>query len=354
MKIFLKMSKAKKIKIKNILIVLGFPGIGDLLVAVPVFRTLKENFPGAKLCLTLRNQSNQLELLKGNPYFNRIIVFDKKPKRLNLSESLRLLQSWRKERFDAVIILHHSRRYALLSWLAGAKIRFGYNTKGWRFFLNNVCYADPFRHETENLLEVIKPLGVETRNLDLEVWLEADEKEKVKSWLKKRDISNFIVIHPAGGWWGRKWSGENYARLSDYLLENFPLEIIFTGTSAEKKEIEEIVSLMREKPIVAAGEFTVRELACLYKEARLFIGTDTGAMHLASAAGLSSLIMFGPQDPRRWAPKSKAARIIYKNLDCSPCPQECRWKRNICMEKITVEEVIEAAGKLAFLNEEHT
>ena len=334
------------IKIKNILVVLGFPGIGDLLVAVPVFRTLKENFPKAKLCLTLRNQFNQLELLKGNPYFDKIIVFDKKPKRLNLSESLKLLQNWRKEQFDAVIILHHSRRYALLSWLAGAGTRLGYNTKGWRFLLNNVYFADPFRHEAENLLEVIKPLGVKTRNLDLELWFETDEKEKVKSWLKEKDISNFIVIHPAGGWWGRKWPKENYARLSDYLIENFPLEVVFTGVSGEKKEIEEIVGLMREKPIVTTGEFTVRELACLYKEARLFIGTDTGAMHLASAVGLPSLIMFGPQDPRRWAPQSKTARIIYKALDCSPCPQKCRWKRNICMEKITVKEMIEASGKL--------
>lgn len=344
------MIKIKKIQIKNILVVVGFPGIGDLLVAIPVFRALREIFPEAKLCLTIRNRAGQLELLKGNPYFNKIIIFDKKDRGLNLLESLKLLKKWKKEHFEVIVILHHARRYALLSWLAGAKLRLGYNTKGWQFFLNNVYLAKPFQPETENLLEVIKPLGVETKNLDLELWLEGEERRKLDSWLKERNISDFIVIHPAGGWWGRRWPKENYANLTDYLIKNYPLEVIFTGTISEKREIDRITELMEEKPIVAAGEFSIRELACLYKRARLFIGTDTGAMHIAEAVGLPSLIMFGPQDPRRWGPKSQTNYIIYKHLDCSPCPQRCRWKRNICLEKIKVDEVMEAVGKMLLSN----
>jgi len=340
------MEKIKKIKIKKILVVVGFPGIGDLLVTIPVMRALKETFPEAKLSLSLLNKKNQLEVLKGNPYINKIIIFDKKGKRTEIFKSLGLLREWKKEKFDVIVLLHHARRYALLSWLAGAKIRLGYNTKGWRFFLNNVYKAEPFKHETENLLEVIKPLGVETNNMALELWLDEDEKRKIDDWLKRRNISSFIIIHPAGGWWGRRWPKENYAGLADSLVRNFHLNVIFTGIASEKKEIEEIVGLMEEKAIIATDEFTVRELACLYKKALLFIGTDTGAMHIASAVNLPTLVMFGPQDPRRWRANSKDSKIIYKHLDCSPCPQKCRWKKNICMEKISTEEVIDVAGKM--------
>ncbi len=336
----------KNIQIKNILVVLGFPGIGDLLVAVPVFRALKKKFPEANLSLSLRNQPGQLALLKSNPYFSKIIVFNKRGKKLNLFQSLRLLERWRREKFDLIVVLHHSRRYAALSWLAGARVRLGYNTKGWRFFLNNVYFSDSFRYEAENLLEVIKPLGIQAKNPDLEIWLNPNEQEKIENWLRKRNITNFIIIHPSGGWWGRRWPKENYAKLADYLIRNFPIEVIFTGTPAEKGGIEKISSLMKEKPLIAAGEFTIRELACLYEKAKLFIGTDTGAMHVAAAVGLPTLVMFGPQDPRRWGPQSGGNQIIYKNLDCSPCPQRCRWGRNICMERITVEEVIKAAGKM--------
>ena len=338
--------KVKKIEIKNILVVVGFPGLGDLLVAIPVFRALKETFPGARLCLTLRGQQRQLEVLKGNPYINEIILFNKKGKGFDLFSSLKLLKDWRKEYFDVIVILHHARRYALLSWLAEGKIRLGYNTKGWRFFLNNVYFARPFQHETENLLEVIKPLGVRTENLDLEIWLKDDEKRKVNTWLRERDISDFLVIHPAGGWWGRRWPQENYAKLADFVIKNFSVKVIFTGDAGEKEEIERIARLMNEKPIIAAGALTLRELACLFEKAKLFIGTDTGAMHIASAVHLPALVMFGPQDPRRWAPKNKSTQIIYKHLDCSPCPQRCRWNRNVCMEKIRVEEVIEKTGKM--------
>ncbi len=342
----MQMKELKNIEIKKILVVAGFPGLGDLMVAVPVMRALKETFPEAKVYLTLRNKKNQLEILKNNPYIDKIIIFDKKAKSPQILKSLKLLKEWKKECFDVIVILHHARRYALLSWLAGGKIRLGYNTKGWCFFLNNVYQADPFKHETENLLEVIKPLGVKTENMALELWLEGQEREKIAGWLEGKNILNFIVIHPSGGWWGRRWPKENYAKLADYFIGNFPVQIVFTGNSAEKRDIEEIISLMREKAFMACGEFTVRELACLYEKALLFIGTDTGAMHIASAVNLPSLVMFGPQDPRRWKARNESSKIIYKHLDCSPCPQRCRRGRNICMEKISVKDIITLAGEM--------
>ena len=336
----------EKKELKNILVVVGFPGIGDLLVAVPVFRLLRQSFPQARLYLTIRNQPAQREVLKGNPYIDEIIIFDKRRRGINLSASIKLLRQWRRRHFDCIVILHHARRYGLLAWLAGAEIRLGYNTKGWRFFLTNVSQAQNFQHETLNLLEVVKPLGIKSENLDLEFWLRLEDKIKAENWLKEKEIKDFIIIHPVGGWWGRRWPGENYSKLADYIIKELKLDVVFTGVAGEKKEIEEIVKLMREKPFVAAGDFTIKELASLYEKAKLFIGTDTGAAHIASAVSLPILVMFGPQDPRRWKPQGESVQTIYKRIECSPCLQKCRWKRNICMEKIKVDEVIKEVEKI--------
>ena len=96
----------------------------------------------------------------------------------------------------------------------------------------------------------------------------------------------------------------------------------------------------------AAGKTTIRELACLYKQVDLFIGGDTGPMHLAAAVNTPVIALMGPTDPRTHGPYGDNNIVIQKDLDCINCwERECS-RDHACMQKIQVEEVLEAVKKL--------
>ena len=103
----------------------------------------------------------------------------------------------------------------------------------------------------------------------------------------------------------------------------------------------------KSRPVTIAGRSDVRILAAVLKRSRLFIGNDTGAMHIAAAVGTPVVGLFGPSNPREWGPRGGPARVIYKGLDCRICfHPTCRRGEENCMKLITIEEVMAACQDL--------
>jgi ADP-heptose:LPS heptosyltransferase len=121
------------------------------------------------------------------------------------------------------------------------------------------------------------------------------------------------------------------------------------GSSQDIDLAQQIRQMAESRPTIMAGRTTIKEFAAIAKKSALFVGSDSGAMHIAAAVGTSVVALFGPSNPREWGPRGGRAEVLYKEIDCRICfhPTCTRGEQN-CMRLISVEEVIAAAQKLLF------
>jgi 3-deoxy-D-manno-octulosonic-acid transferase/heptosyltransferase-1 len=158
-----------------------------------------------------------------------------------------------------------------------------------------------------------------------------------------KDAPRFVAVNPVAFWETKLWGEEKFAELCDRLREELGIGIVLTG--GESAPLERICRKMRTKAVNLGGRTTLRELACIYREAALLVTTDSGPMHLAAAAGTPVVALFGPTDPARTGPYGPGHRIIRKGLSCSPCfRKRCETPR--CMTDISVEEVFTAVKEM--------
>lgn len=119
--------------------------------------------------------------------------------------------------------------------------------------------------------------------------------------------------------------------------------MILTGGAAGP--LERIRALMTTEAVNLGGRTTLRELACLYRQADLVVTTDSGPMHLAAGVGTPVVALFGPTNPGRTGPYGAGHRVIRRGLECMPCFRK-RCETGNCMREITVEEVFTATKEM--------
>jgi heptosyltransferase-1 len=142
-------------------------------------------------------------------------------------------------------------------------------------------------------------------------------------------------------WDTKLWREDRFAMLADRIARELNIPVVITGSAHEKSYAGSIIKEVKTTIVVdLAGQTTLKDLACLYRQAAVVVTTDSGPMHIAAAVGTPVVALFGPTDPRRTGPYGRGHTVISKTLPCSPCfLKQCPTKE--CMEGITVEEVFE-------------
>jgi len=165
-----------------------------------------------------------------------------------------------------------------------------------------------------------------------------------------------VAIHPFSAVAERGWPLENFASLAQRVSTEAGCRSIILGGAGDSKTFNQVRHLFGESTVDLVGKCTLRETIALLKRCVLFVGNDSGIMHLAAAAQTPLVALFGPQSPIKFGPWSQRAKVIYKGLQCSPCRQkffsECEPSsrmRPACMEAITVEEVLQEGMKISGL-----
>ena len=147
----------------------------------------------------------------------------------------------------------------------------------------------------------------------------------------------------------RKWATENFVRLGQDILDNYPEAcLIITGAPSEGESAERVCrEIGSARAVCMAGKTTLRELLVLYTLADVLVTNDSGPGHFASMTGIHSIVMYGPETPKLFGAIGGRSHIIYARLACSPCVNvfnhrfsPCR--NNVCMQSISVETVYEA------------
>lgn len=358
---------------KRYLIVNPF-GIGDVLFSTVLCDAIKEQEKSS--FVGFLGNARTAELLRLHRYVDKGFVFERdefraifrKSKREFFKKLSQVLSNIRKEKFDIVVDLSLGRQYSLFLSLIGIKKRVGFDYKGRGFFLTHKRLIKGYQDKpvAEYYLDLLPLVGlVRTPRLFPSLSLPMALTARGGGFLQERsfDLSQPVVgLAPGGGKsWGdnavyKQWNPERFAQVIDKLCEENSAQIILFGSEDEKPLVEHVMRMIphRDKVIEAVG-LGFSDFVSLVSQCDLFIGNDSGPLHLAAALKVPVISLFGPTNEKVYGPYTafkQQSRIIQSEVSCRPCYQNfnfppCKYERQ-CLEKISVAQVYETA--LSLLN----
>jgi heptosyltransferase-2 len=350
------------------LLVVKLADMGDVLTATPALRAARESLKGAEITALVTPGS--AAVLEGSPLVDRLLTFDKfrydQPKHAMEPSTLKygvdFFQRLRYECFDAIAILHHlttrwgALKYAALALASGASRRAGLdNGRGWFLTEKADDYGFGGRHEVEYWLEVMGLLGAKMKPYPMETPPKDDEAEFNILPDDTKKIN--VALHPGGGGYSRarRWTVERFAWVANRLAEDFDANIILLGGNEEDELAAQLDTQLDNESINLAGKTSLKELAEVLRRCHLFIGGDSGVMHMAAACGTPMVAIFGPTNANAWGPwvpGGKAIVVQSQNAGC-PCLYVGRETGNVegcqslgCLASISQDMVLEAAQRL--------
>jgi lipopolysaccharide heptosyltransferase II len=345
--------------------------MGDLLMSTPAITALRKALPNSHISLAVGEWSRPA--LANNPHLNSLIDSPVGGAGTIPASYLRLARQIRRGRYGAAMVLDRSPLLNLVPYLAGVPVRAGLNSDGRGLALTHPvnCPASRSRHEVEWYLDVVRALGLPTppENAYLEFYPTQDDREHAARALSEavgeegESEAGCVAIHLGGGsnpgmrLLSKRWQPERWARIADWLAETYePSILLLGGPGKEDREAAEALKSVlfpATRPYVAdlVGRLEWGSMAALVERCGLFLGHDTGAMHLATAMRTPVVAVFGPSDPARygpWDPSGRSMAVAPKRatLDAEALRQASLNSNQLYHSEVTVEEVWAAVEKV--------
>ena len=328
-------------------LVVSTTGIGDTLWGTPAISALRKKYPEGYIGV-LTNPAGA-EILKDNPAISEIFTF-----RRGMGGFFRLpllVESLIKKRLDKVFIFHASDRIIWpICFLTGSSEITGFKgqSKDMDFILTNTVEADPAVHCIENRFRMLAAVGVVQEDESLELFLDREEDEEARHFLKANNIGDgelIVGLHPGAQKPFKCWPAKNFIEAGNMLHDKLGCRIVITGDAGERQIAGQVASGI-DGAISSAGSLSLRGTAALIKRMSLFITNDTGPMHIAFALKTPVIALFSPTDPALCGPyRADKAVVIAKKATCVPCVGKKCYNPK-CFELITPQEVIAAAEGL--------
>jgi 3-deoxy-D-manno-octulosonic-acid transferase/heptosyltransferase-1 len=356
------------------ILIVKLSAVGDVIHTLPALALLWQSLPESSLSWVVEEKA--AGILIGHPHLEKVIVSRRtcwiknlaRPTRwyATVREAASFIRELRSESYDLVIDFQGLFKSAVLVLLSKGVHKVGYNKTRELSYLalsHRIDLPAAEAHAVDKNIGLARAVlslpelsGCGSRSMALtendyhagDGMVEPGKKERagVDALLRSGsgDSSQpLILVNAPAGWETKRWDAQNMAALSDRLIREYNAFIIYTGAAGDAAYIDGVISRMRYPALNAAGRTTLQELACLIKKARLFVTTDSGPMHLAAAVGTPIVALFGPTAPWRTGPYTTQARIVRKQVSCSPCYKR-KCDTMICMNRIGVDEVMEAAA----------
>lgn len=328
--------------------------VGDVLLATPTLAAFQRAFPDAEFVWAIAPHSRAM--VANNPRLDGLIDAGTVVGGADFTwrEFLSLGRRLRAGDFDTAIVLERSLVLSLLPLLAGIPQRIGLDSRG-RGLLNTHAATVPAQphHEAELYLDTARCVDVPTRGARSEFYPSEAAREAVAPLVT--DDLPLVSIHPAGGenpgttLLSKRWPTERFAEVARRLTQQ-GMRVIVLGGPNDTELGAEVAGEWAENQ---AGGLSWDETGAVLEHASLFIGNDTGAMHLAVACGVPAVALFGPTDPARYGPYSSSSVALWHRVGCNPCFVDGAARPDCCpnhaIEAISVEEVLVAVERL--LNE---
>ncbi|MBF0522058.1 MAG: lipopolysaccharide heptosyltransferase II [Candidatus Omnitrophica bacterium] len=345
---------------KKVLIINIF-GIGDVLFTTPIIHNIKSHFKDSSIGYLCNRRAE--DVVKSNPKIDKVFVYErdefvqisKESKILFLRKFFELVNDIRKEHYDIVIDVSLSSFTAFIGWLAGIKVRIGFNYKNRSILLNKRIKLTGYdrQHVVEYYLDLLNEIGIPVEDRRLELTITNEDEAWADSFMKDHGLTSqpvLIGLVPGGGAsWGKdasfkRWPAEKWAKIADKMIEKHSAAIILMGDAFEHDLCLRIAHLMHKRPVLAVGRTTLSQFGALAKKCSLVIVNDGGPLHIAVASGAKTVSIFGPVNENVYGPyPQKGHAVVTAATLCRPCYRKFRrasCSHVSCLNDITIENVL--------------
>ena len=289
--------------------------IGDALLLTPTLMAVKARYPAAEIWVLVRQGTESI--LTGCPAIDRVVTTAaaeaKGRRKTALLDDLKLVRELRQQRFDYAFELSDGDRGRWLAWLSGARERAAtrvYTRMNWIARRAITRFSD-FDWLHSHRVEKDFALVHETLPLEAPVPPLAFSRERMVGWPPAATLREFAVLHPGTRWQRKRWPLDRWMELGRMLLARNLTLVISAGPDAEERENARQLQLQLGSAVLNTdGQTTWAQLAGLLGRARLFVGVDTAAMHLAAACQCPTVALFGPSVAHFWRPWQVAHRVV--------------------------------------------
>jgi heptosyltransferase-2 len=329
--------------------------VGDAVMSIPALRAIRSRWPEAEIVIVVR--PSVADLYRGQRYVDRILIYENRDRHRGFWGRERLVHTLRQERFDAAVLFQNAFEAAWIAWRARIPERIGYARYGRSGFLTRAIPVpakdEAPNHETYYYLELLRRAGWIERLPQIdEISISVGEEDRQNAQERlltagvRQDAPRIALASGAAYGSAKCWEPERYAALADRLIAAFDADVILVGTPQESGMAARIATAMCHRAFNLVGTTKIGELPALLSTCRLFIGNDSGAMHVAGAVGVPVIGIFGPTDPQGTRAMTPQFSLIREPVDCSPCFLRTCPIDHRCMTRISVERVFEAARVL--------
>lgn len=297
--------------------------IGDVVNALVPLAALRRGMPDAHITYVVEDRCR--ELVEGHPHVDDVVVYERQKWASTLTTHIRRLRSIEA---DVALDFQGNLKGALHAWISKTPRRIGFapghSYEGAHAFATETVEPPGTRiPRAEKFMSLLAPLGIT-----------APAPRALPPLPPRRVEGDYVLIHPGTSDHGaeKRWPTERWAA----LIERIParLQVLLSGGPGEEATVEEIRARVR-RPTTVPRTASLLELAALARDARLFIGCDSGPLHLAAAAGARCVGLYGPKDPAIYAPYPADGHVIV----APPEPRPMDW--------LDVETAASAVERLA-------
>ena len=330
--------------------------IGDVVFTTPAVRALRRHFPAAHIAYIVEPQA--APIVANNPHIDELITLPRRRGLVGFASDLRAARELRAGGYDVAIDFHGGPRASLLTWLSGAPRRIGYEVVG-RAWMYTDRVGRPRalrrRHSVENQWDLLAPLGIGPASCTrdpVEMAAAASVVSAVRERLARSGVTprdQVVVMHVSAGNPFRRWPLEHFVTVARALTANDAhRRIVVTAGPSDRSAAARVVAA---SGAVECGDFSLSELRALVDLASLYIGGDSGPLHLAATSRVPIVGLYGPTLPERSAPwrdpRFPTESLEPGALPCRPCDQRvCAPGDFRCLTSIEPGAVIAAAERL--------
>ena len=335
------------------ILIVKLGAVGDVVHTLPALHSLRRSFPNAFIAWAVERKS--MDVITGNPDLDEVIIFERKElQRIFKEDGFFSAYRFFKEfasglkgyDFDLAIDFQTLFKSGIITFSSGAKKRIGFDK--WRelnrLFTNFRVKASS-RHTVDKYLELVDSAGAKTDASPVKIAYSSEDASYIDRFLSEKALveRSWVAINPGASWTSKLWPVERFALLCD-ILEDCGIPVVVVWGPGEEPLVDGIIEAAVSRPHLAPPT-TIKQLACLLERSSLYIGGDTGPMHMAVTMGTPVVGIFGPSDPERNGPYGEGHIVLQADIDCIKC-----WKKSCssmeCMNKVSAEDVAAAVKKI--------
>ena len=204
--------------------------IGDVVLSLPAIKAARSAFPNAYIAVMVQPRIS--DILKGNPYINEVIIYDKKGKHKGILKNINFIKRLKGKKFDTALMLHSTKRINLVCFLAGIPRRVGYARGKADFLLTDkIEYTKKLgaKHEAEYSLDVLRHIGLNPEFSIPFIYVQGEDERRAEWILKGMGLNaagKFIILHPGASCISKMWPLENFAKVGDMAIENLKIKVM--------------------------------------------------------------------------------------------------------------------------------